>query len=308
MVLLCPLNRYLIVTATYSPCTHTCVAMHMSYAQHSVPWHWTCHTDTDSVVDCIWNVMAHAQKPDFVFQRYGRVHLGASVQLTTGSWGVRISGSNAGYSMFWGNVKSTGYPLHSPVSPSLSLPCVTVCHHISTGLYRTTFEFHSVPWYVAYVQIHVLSEQWYGDLLATLCTSANTIPSQKCTHITVYDDSSFYVAVHCPAGTFAGEKQQQCTRCPRGFYQNRDRQGSCIRCPMGTYTREEGTSSYTVLYAPVTMLFFTRHKLEHSCLQKCQAMWSVRYAPLCPDSSWTLLCTDCGVCVHWWQDLSEVKD
>jgi hypothetical protein len=26
-------------------------------------------------VDCIWNVMAHAQKPDFVFRRKGRVHL-----------------------------------------------------------------------------------------------------------------------------------------------------------------------------------------------------------------------------------------
>ena len=28
-----------------------------------------------SVVDCVWNVMAHAQKPDFVFRRKGRVHL-----------------------------------------------------------------------------------------------------------------------------------------------------------------------------------------------------------------------------------------
>jgi hypothetical protein len=27
------------------------------------------------VVDCIWNVMAHAQKPDFVFQRNGQAHL-----------------------------------------------------------------------------------------------------------------------------------------------------------------------------------------------------------------------------------------
>jgi len=60
---------------------------------------------------------------------------GASVQSTTGSRGVRISSSNAGYTMFRGSVKGTGYPLHSPVSPSLPLPCVTVCHHISTGLY-----------------------------------------------------------------------------------------------------------------------------------------------------------------------------
>jgi len=60
---------------------------------------------------------------------------GASVQSTTGSRGVRISGSNAGYTMFRGSVKGTVYPLHSPVSPSLPLPCVSVCHHISTGVY-----------------------------------------------------------------------------------------------------------------------------------------------------------------------------
>jgi len=59
---------------------------------------------------------------------------GASVQSTTGSRGVRISSSNVGYTMFQGSVKDTGYPLHSPVSPSLPLPCVTVCHHISTGV------------------------------------------------------------------------------------------------------------------------------------------------------------------------------
>jgi len=83
--------------------------------------------------------MAHAQKPDLVFRRW------ASVQSTTGSRGVRISGSNAGYTMFRGSMKGTGYPLHSPVSPSLlpPPPCFTVCHHVSTGLYqksRQTFE------------------------------------------------------------------------------------------------------------------------------------------------------------------------
>jgi hypothetical protein len=60
---------------------------------------------------------------------------GASVQSTTGSRDVRVSGSNAGYTMFRGGVKGTGYPLHSPVSPSLPLLCVTVCQHVSTGLY-----------------------------------------------------------------------------------------------------------------------------------------------------------------------------
>jgi hypothetical protein len=59
---------------------------------------------------------------------------GASVQSTTGSQGVRISGSNAGYTMFRGSVKGTSYAVHSTVSSSLPLPCVTVCHHISAGL------------------------------------------------------------------------------------------------------------------------------------------------------------------------------
>ena len=87
-------------------------------------------------------MMAHAQKHDFVFRRNGQVHLNrqgggrGSVQSTTGSRSVRIIGSNARYIMFRGSVESTGYPLHSPVSPSLPLPCVTVCHHISSGLYN----------------------------------------------------------------------------------------------------------------------------------------------------------------------------
>jgi hypothetical protein len=63
---------------------------------------------------------------------------GTSVQSTTGSRGVRISGSNgsnAGYTMFRGSAKGTGYPLHSQVSPSFPRPCVTVCNHISIGVY-----------------------------------------------------------------------------------------------------------------------------------------------------------------------------
>jgi hypothetical protein len=82
--------------------------------------------------------MAHTQKPDFVFRRNRRVH-----SIWRGLQFIRllaaevfcISGSNAGYTMFRGGVKGTGYALHSPICPLLPLPCVTVCHHISTGLY-----------------------------------------------------------------------------------------------------------------------------------------------------------------------------
>jgi hypothetical protein len=71
---------------------------------------------------------------------------GASVHSTTGSRGVRINGSNAGYTMFRGSVKGTGYLLHSPVSLSLPLPCVTVSHHISTGVY-VFMSIYAVPPY-----------------------------------------------------------------------------------------------------------------------------------------------------------------
>jgi len=60
---------------------------------------------------------------------------GASLQSTAVSRGVRISGSNAGYNKFRGSVKGTGYTLHSLVSYSLPIPCVTVRHHASTGFY-----------------------------------------------------------------------------------------------------------------------------------------------------------------------------
>ena len=93
----------------------------------------TCH-----FVQHVWNVMAHAQKPDLVFQRNGRVHLnwrGRSVQSTTGSRGVRISSSNAGYTMFWGWVQDYWLPTPLARFPFTSPTCVTVCHQVSTELY-----------------------------------------------------------------------------------------------------------------------------------------------------------------------------
>ena len=77
-----------------------------------------------------------------------------SVQSTTGRRGVRISGSNAGYTTFRGSVKGTGYPLHSPFSPSLLLPRVIVCHHISIGFYQLA------PWVWVSQSVQRLSRGW----------------------------------------------------------------------------------------------------------------------------------------------------
>jgi len=81
--------------------------------------------------------MAHAQKSDFVFRRNGRVHLNRRGRQFSRLLAAELCVSAVvmlDTPMFRGSVKSTGYPLNSPVSPSLPLPCVTVCHHISTGL------------------------------------------------------------------------------------------------------------------------------------------------------------------------------
>jgi len=88
--------------------------------------------------------MAHAQKPDCVFRRNGRVHLNRQGSQFSGILAAEVCASavvmlDTPSSEVW---KGTGYPLHSPVSPSLPLPCVTVCHH-STGLYQPTF--HNIP-------------------------------------------------------------------------------------------------------------------------------------------------------------------
>ena len=55
---------------------------------------------------------------------------GESVHLTTGSRGVRISGSNAGYTMFWGRVKDYRLPTPLVCFPSTSPP---VRHRVPSG-------------------------------------------------------------------------------------------------------------------------------------------------------------------------------
>ena len=110
---------------------------------------WRLHVSTlkieavrthNKLLEHVSNMMAHAQKPDLVFPRNGRVHLNwrgchfsrllaaelcASVVVMLVMLDIPCSEVEC---------KTTGYPLHSHVSPSLSLPCVTVCHQVSTEL------------------------------------------------------------------------------------------------------------------------------------------------------------------------------
>jgi len=81
--------------------------------------------------------MAHAQKPDFVFRRNGLVHLNRQGRQFSRLLAAEVCASAVVMLETPSSdiVKRTGYPVHSPVSPSLPLPCVTVCHHVATGLY-----------------------------------------------------------------------------------------------------------------------------------------------------------------------------
>ena len=85
--------------------------------------------------------MAHAQKPEFVFPRNGRVHLNRWGRQFSRLLAVEECGSVVVMVVMLDRTRSevkwncTGYPLHSPVSPSLPLSCVTVCHQVPNELY-----------------------------------------------------------------------------------------------------------------------------------------------------------------------------
>ena len=84
-------------------------------------------------VDCVWNVMAQAQKPDLVFRR--KFHLNR--------WGHQLSRLLAAEvcasavvmldttcsEVVW-RVLATHSICQFP--PHFLLPCITVCHHVST--------------------------------------------------------------------------------------------------------------------------------------------------------------------------------
>jgi hypothetical protein len=95
------------------------------------------HGEKQVMLVCVWNVMAHAQKQDFVFRRNGRDHLNRQGRQFSRLLAAEVCASTVVMLDTPSSevVKGTGYPLHSSISTSLPLLCVTVCHHVSTGLY-----------------------------------------------------------------------------------------------------------------------------------------------------------------------------
>jgi len=93
---------------------------------------------SSAVLEVSWNVMAHTQKTDFVFRRNGRVHLNRGVHqfsrlLTAEVCASAVVMLDTPCSEIVWRVLATHSIRQFP--HSLPFPCVTVCRHISTGVY-----------------------------------------------------------------------------------------------------------------------------------------------------------------------------
>jgi hypothetical protein len=120
------------------------------------------------------NLVAQAQRPDFVLHWNGRVHLNR--------WGRQFS-RLVGETVFRAKWSCTGYTLHSPVSPSLPLPCDSVCHQVPRALYYM-FSWRWAQWYPKHVEIFLTTinqlltaSHWYWiiHLLISRVASRATI-------------------------------------------------------------------------------------------------------------------------------------
>jgi len=96
-------------------------------------------------VEASWNEMTHAQKSDFIFRRNGRVHLNRRGRQFSRLLAAEVCASavvmlDTPCSEIVWRVLATHcirqFPLH------FSSPCVTVCHHISNGVYSPITLWH----------------------------------------------------------------------------------------------------------------------------------------------------------------------
>jgi hypothetical protein len=122
----------------------TLLCSNISISMELICYNFLCLSPTHLVwpyraVDCVWNVMAHAQKPDFVFRRNGRVHLNRrgrqfSLLLAAEVCASAVVMLDAPCSEVVWRVLATDsirqFPLHFP---SRASPCAI------------TFQLHSMP-------------------------------------------------------------------------------------------------------------------------------------------------------------------
>ena len=142
-------------------------------------------------VDCVWNVMAHAQKPDFVFRRNWRVPLNRRGRQFSQLLAAEVCASAVVIldtpcsEVVW-RVLAT----HSIRQFPLPLPCVTVCHHISTWL--------KLCWYPLYGRLGRLLRQAGRKRKISAPTLESNRHSPSSSHIPVTD-----IKYHCWKSSFS---------------------------------------------------------------------------------------------------------
>ena len=108
-----------------------------------------CHTRRNQISSSAQNGSVHLNLPG-VWRQFSRL-LAAEV--------CGISGSNAGYSVFRGSVKGTGYPLHSAVSPFSSPP---VRHRVPSHYLDSTSQ--SQAWICCGLLVWIAGSNPTGDM------------------------------------------------------------------------------------------------------------------------------------------------
>ena len=102
------------------------------------------NTQSEYVIDCVWNVMVHAQKPDFVFRRNGRVHLNRrgrqfsrllAAEVCTSA--VVMLGTPCS-EVVWRVLPAHSIRQFHPHYPSSASPCAITFQLESTGCFWTT--------------------------------------------------------------------------------------------------------------------------------------------------------------------------
>jgi len=98
-----------------------------------------------TVVDCVWNVMAHVQKPELVFRRNGRVHLNRrgcqfsrllAAEMCTSAVVMLDTPCSEGAWEYWLPTPFVSFPFTSP----------SVCHRVPSGFNRTLQPSCTVIW------------------------------------------------------------------------------------------------------------------------------------------------------------------
>ena len=137
------------------------------------------------LVDCVWNVMAHAQKPDFVFWRNGRVHLNRQGRQFSRLLAAKVCASavvmlhTPSSEVVWRVLATHSihqFPLHFP---SRASPCAITFQTQSTSVFRTVQKGFSISANL----ISLSEEELFLILLCrVVCivfTSARTLSSHR---------------------------------------------------------------------------------------------------------------------------------